>query len=62
MNAPLRRPSTRRCPHCQCQRPLGHFSEHVQLDHDPRHPRRIEYEVCRECRAGSTSAPGRTFR
>ena len=60
--APLRRPSTRLCPGCDRYRPHGHFGEMVSLDHDPQRWRRVEHEVCRACRSGSTSAPGRAMR
>lgn len=58
---PLTRPSTRLCPGCKHRRTHGHFSESVVLDKDPQRWRRVAHEVCRACRAGSRSAPGRAM-
>lgn len=58
-SAPLRRPSTQLCPGCGHQRPLGHFSTQLSLDHDPKRWRRVEHTHCRACRAGGRGAPGR---
>lgn len=50
MTKPLTRPSTRLCPGCQRQRPLGHFAALFNLDGNPRTMKRVETEVCRDCR------------